>query len=93
MSKEELEESIISIKIEVLLCWEDYFKYRKVGDRIVYSNMKENLIALDIYIQALDYIYNCWDYLDNLDFENKDISTCIAAAIDCLRTFNTRYYG
>lgn len=93
MTKEELNESIISIKIETLLNWEDYFNYKRVGDTATTFNMREYLVALDIYINVLEYIYNSWNYLEELEVEDRDINDCVSAAIDCLRTFNTRYYG
>lgn len=93
MTKQELENVIISIKVETLSCWDIYFQYKKIGDANTYLVLKEYVIALNMYIDVLDYIYNSWEYLDKLGILAADINDCIFAALDCIKTFNAKYYG
>jgi hypothetical protein len=93
MTQNELYESVTSIKLEYLSINEVYFNKLMIGDKTSFIKHREYLIALDIHIQCLEYCYNVWESLEELEITNSDISTTIAAAISCLRTFNPVYYG
>ena len=89
----ELQNSIISIKIETLALYSIYFNRRKIGDEVSAKNQKEFLVALDLYIQILEYYEGSWVDKDNLDITEKEIQGVIEAAVTLLRTFKTSYYG
>ena len=93
MTQLELQNSIISIKIETLDLYSIYFNRRRIGDEVSAKNQKEFLVALDLYIQILEYYDNSWVDKDNLDITEKEIQEVIEAAVTLLRTFKTSYYG
>lgn len=93
MTQSDLYNSLISIKIDTLDCYSIYFNKRKIGDRRSFVTMKEQLIALDIYIQILDWYYLSWVDKDNLEVTEEDITNVIETAIGILRTFNVNRYG
>lgn len=93
MTQLELQNSIISIKIETLDLYSIYFNRKRIGDEVSAKNQKEFLVALDLYIQILEYYNNSWIDKDNLDITELEIQNVIEAAIALLRTFKTSYYG
>lgn len=93
MTQLELQNSIISIKIETLDLYSIYFNRRRIGDEVSAKNQKEFLVALDLYIQILEYYNNSWVDKDNLDITELEIQNVIEAAVALLRTFKTSYYG
>lgn len=93
MTQSELQNSIISIKIETLDLYSIYFNRKRIGDEISAKNQKEFLVALDLYIQILEYYNNSWVDKDNLDITELEIQNVIEAAVALLRTFKTSYYG
>ena len=93
MTQLELQNSIISIKIETLDLYSIYFNRRRIGDEVSAKNQKEFLVALDLYIQILEYYDNSWVDKDNLDITELEIQNVIEAAVALLRTFKTSYYG
>ena len=93
MTQAELLTAINSIKYDYLAVNEVYFDRLSIGDRVSTIKQKEYLIALDIHIQCLEYIYNAWDYLEDLEITDTDISSTIGAALKCIRTFKSSYYG
>ena len=93
MTQLELQNSIISIKIEILDLYSIYFNRKRIGDEVSAKNQKEFLVALDLYIQILEYYDNSWVDKDNLDISELEIQNVIEAAVALLRTFKTSYYG
>jgi len=93
MTQLDLQNSIISIKIETLDLYSIYFNRRRIGDEVSAKNQKEFLVALDLYIQILEYYDNSWVDKDNLDITELEIQNVIEAAVALLRTFKTSYYG
>lgn len=93
MTQLELQNSIISIKIETLDLYSIYFNRKRIGDEVSTKNQKEFLVALDLYIQILEYYNNSWVDKDNLDISELEIKNVIEAAVALLRTFKTSYYG
>jgi len=93
MTQLDLQNSIISIKIETLDLYSIYFNRRRIGDEVSVKNQKEFLVALDLYIQILEYYDNSWVDKDNLDITELEIQNVIEAAVALLRTFKTSYYG
>lgn len=93
MTQLELQNSIISIKIETLDLYSIYFNRKRIGDEVSAKNQKEFLVALDLYIQILEYYNNSWVDKDNLDISELEIQNVIEAAVALLRTFKTSYYG
>jgi hypothetical protein len=93
MTKDTLKDSIDSIKFEYLSVNGIYLNKLGVGDSTSFKKHKEYLIALDIYLQILDYCYNIWEELEDVEITQTQISTTIGEAVSCLRTFNTNYYG
>ena len=93
MTQLELQNSIISIKIETLDLYSIYFNRKRIGDEVSAKNQKEFLVALDLYIQILEYYDNSWVDKDNLDITELEIQNVIEAAVALLRTFKTSYYG
>lgn len=93
MTQLELQNSIISIKIETLDLYSIYFNRKRIGDEVSAKNQKEFLVALDLYIQILEYYNNSWEDKDNLDISELEIQNVIEAAVALLRTFKTSYYG
>ncbi len=93
MTQLDLQNSIISIKIETLDLYSIYFNRRRIGDEVSVKNQKEFLVALDLYIQILEYYDNSWVDKDNLDISELEIQNVIEAAVALLRTFKTSYYG
>ena len=93
MTQLELQNSIISIKIETLDLYSIYFNRKRIGDEVSAKNQKEFLVALDLYIQILEYYNNSWVDKDNLDITELEIQNVIEAAVALLRTFKTSYYG
>lgn len=93
MTQLELQNSIISIKIETLNLYSIYFNRRRIDDEVSAKNQKEFLVALDLYIQILEYYNNSWVDKDNLDITELEIQNVIEAAVALLRTFKTSYYG
>ena len=92
MTQIELQNSIISIKIETLDLYSIYFNRRKIGDNSSIKNQKEFLVALDLYIQILEYYDSSWVDKDNLDITEEEIQGVIEAAVTLLRTFKNSYY-
>jgi hypothetical protein len=93
MTQNELYNSIVSLKIEYLEANDIYLNKLSIGDSMSFKKQREYLIALDIYLQTLEYCYGAWDELEEIGITQSDISTTIGAAITCLRTFNPNYYG
>lgn len=93
MTQLKLQNSIISIKIETLDLYSIYFNRKRIGDEVSAKNQKEFLVALDLYIQILEYYDNSWVDKDNLDITELEIQNVIGAAVALLRTFKTSYYG
>lgn len=93
MTQLKLQNSIISIKIETLDLYSIYFNRKRIGDEVSAKNQKEFLVALDLYIQILEYYDNSWVDKDNLDITELEIQNVIEAAVALLRTFKTSYYG
>ena len=92
MTRQEFKNIIANIKTNTLFCWGIYFEYRKIGDANNYLVLKEYLTALNIYIQSLEYIEASWDYLDILEITPIEIGNCITASLNCIKTFNAKYY-
>ena len=92
MTQQELQNSIISIKIETLDLYSIYFNKRKIGDNSSIKNQREFLVALDLYIQILEYYDSSWVDKDNLDITEEEIQGVIEAAVTLLRTFKNSYY-
>lgn len=92
MTQLELQNSIISIKIDTLNLYSIYFNRRRIGDEASAKNQKEFLVALDLYIQILEYYDNSWVDKGNLDITELEIQNVIEAAVALLRTFKTSYY-
>jgi hypothetical protein len=92
MTQVELQNSIISIKIETLDLYSIYFNKRKIGDNSSIKNQREFLVALDLYIQILEYYDNSWVDKDNLEITEEEIQGVIEAAVTLLRTFKNSYY-
>lgn len=93
MTQLELQNSIISIKIDTLNLYSIYFNRRRIGDEASAKNQKEFLVALDLCIQILEYYDNSWVDKGNLDITELEIQNVIEAAVALLRTFKTSYYG
>ena len=93
MTQLDLQNSIISIKIETLDLYSIYFNRKRIGDEVSAKTQKEFLVALDLYIQILEYYNNSWVDKDNLDISELEIQNVIEAAVALLRTFKTSYYG
>ena len=92
MTQVELQNSIISIKIETLDLYSIYFNKRKIGDNSSIKNQREFLVALDLYIHILEYYDNSWVDKDNLEITEEEIQGIIEAAVTLLRTFKNSYY-
>ena len=92
MTQVELQNGIVSIKLETLDLYSIYFNKRKIGDNSSINNQREFLVALDLYIQILEYYDSSWVDKDNLDITEEEIQGVIEAAVTLLRTFKNSYY-
>lgn len=92
MTREELYNAILGLKEETLRCNAIYIIKRRIGDIVSTNRMYEILIALDIYMQILDYYY------DNDDTEievitEDEILVIVQEATRLTRTFKNSYSG
>ena len=90
MTKEELYNGILGIKSETLLNNRKYFNSLRIGSRTTYNRQREVLIALDIYIQILDYYYDSYDNGVN-PITEEEIEIIVAECTKLLRTFKDTY--
>lgn len=92
MTREELYNAILGLKEETLRCNTIYINRRRIGDIVSTDRMYEILLALDIYMQILDYYY------DNDDTEievitEDEILVIVQEATRLTRTFQNSYNG
>lgn len=92
MTREELYNSILGLKNELLRCNSIYINRRSIGSTISADRMFEILIALDVYMQILDYYYDNTD-IDIEVITEDEILIIIQEATKLVRTFKPAYNG
>lgn len=92
MTREELYNSILGLKNELLKCNLTYINRRSIGSTISADRMFEILIALDVYMQILDYYYD--NTVTNIEVITKDeILIIVQEATKLVKTFKSSYNG
>ena len=92
MTQGEFNTSLLSLKIEYLDCYSLYTGSRALGDYISAKHQVELIKALYVHLKVLDYCYENWDVLEDIDIEMTDVMGTMEAAISCIRTFKPFYY-
>ena len=92
MTRDELYNSILGLKNELLRCNLTYINRRSIGSIISADRMFEILIALDVYMQILDYYYD--NTATNIEVITEDeILIIIQEATKLVKTFKSSYNG
>ena len=92
MTREELYNSILGLKNELLNCNSTYLIRRSIGSNTSANRMFEILIALDVYMQILDYYYDNTD-TDIVVITEDEILIIVQEATKLVRTFKPAYNG
>ena len=90
MTKDELYNGILGIKSETLINTRKYFNNLRIGSKTTYNRQREVLIALDLYIQILDYYYDSYNNGIN-PITEEEIEVIIAECTKLIRTFKDTY--
>jgi hypothetical protein len=92
MTRDELYNSILGLKNELLRCNLTYINRRSIGSIISADRMFEILIALDVYMQILDYYYD--NTATKIEVITEDeILIIVQEATKLVKTFKSSYNG
>lgn len=94
MSDLELQNTILSIKSQMLDCVKIYFDKMGIGSRVTTDRQRELLKAVDMYIGILDYYYNIPKVVreDESPITEDEVLGIIAEATKVLSTYQSSYY-
>lgn len=94
MSDLELQNTILSIKSQMLDCVKIYFDKMGIGSKITTDRQRDILKTVDIYIGILDYYYNIPEVVreDESPITEDEVLGIIAEASKVLSTYQSAYY-
>ena len=90
MTREELYNGMLGIKSEYLRNNAIYFNNLRIGSKTTYDRQREILIAIELYLQIMDYYYNNTDITIEIITE-EELEIIVAEATRLIRTFNNTY--